>query len=252
MKKACVPILGIGFMLVLSSSVYAMNYTTPDGCAGCHRDEGKRYVVVSTWKQSTHADNYDYLKGTANDYCAKCHSPQEHTAGATYATKQPVMDYEWQGVSCYSCHSPRKVENGIVYTYRLGNYIPGSGDPTTATVAELDNMYVWASSYSSLNAQCTYCHNSSARNHLDVPFDNKTGQKKMNKGTTTCVTCHLPPWNWSAVKDGETLTAYFKGHSMKASFQACLQTGCHDKRTSKWAQDKIDSGVPHGTAFMTR
>jgi hypothetical protein len=249
MRKASVLIFSIALMLVLSIPAFAMNYTTPDGCASCHRDAGKRYVVTDTWKQSTHANNYDYLAGTTNTYCAKCHSPFEYTAGATFATKQPVMDYDWQGVSCYICHSPRKVEDGIVHTYRLGNYVPGSGDPRTATVAELDSMYVWGSSYESLNAFCTYCHNSSARNHLDVPFD-KTGQRHMTKGHTTCVTCHLPVADWSAVQDGVTLTHNFKGHSMKAGTKACLK--CHDKRTEKWAQDKINGGVPHGSAFMAQ
>jgi nitrate/TMAO reductase-like tetraheme cytochrome c subunit len=250
MRKARVLIFSIGFMLVLAPFAFAMDYTTPDGCASCHRDAGKRYVVTDTWKQSTHADNY--VSTRANDYCAKCHSPFEYTAGATHATRQPVMEWDWQGVSCYTCHSPRKVEDGVVYTYRLGNYIPGSGDPTTATVAELDDMYVWASSYASLNAFCTSCHNSSARNHLDVPFDNKRGAAHVSKGHTTCVTCHLPPGNWSAEKDGVILTHNFKGHSMKAGPKACLACHKHSNRTEAWAQKQINDGMPHGNAFQNR
>jgi hypothetical protein len=257
MKKAVFSVLTMFLLFVFAVlTTQAMNYSTPDGCASCHRDNGKRFVITETWKQSTHANNFVEARG--NTYCAKCHSPFEHTAGATMATRQPVTEDVWQGVTCYTCHSPRKVENNIVYTYRLGNFIPGSGDPVQATVAELDSMYKWVDKTNRLevNAMCTNCHNSSARNHLDVPFDNKTGTKKMS-GTgkfenMTCVTCHMPNREWSADKDGITLKHTFKGHSMTAGTNSCLQGGCHDNRNASWAQRGIDKGIPHGTQFMTK
>lgn len=255
MKKLGLPLLySVLFLLFAFAAITAQagNYTTPDGCASCHRDEGRRFVIVDTWKQSDHAVTYKTNVG--NTYCAKCHSPLEHVAGATFATREPVAEEVWQGVTCYTCHSPRKVENGIVYTYRLGNYIPGSGDPVTATVNELDNMYKWVNKTNrdEVNAMCITCHNSSARNHLEVPFDNKTGSRHWS-GTgkfaeITCVTCHMPNREWTAEKDGATLKSVFKGHSMKAGPNACLQ--CHTNRTSSWAQRNIDKGMPHGSTFM--
>lgn len=256
MKKASIFFALFTFLLFAFAvmSTQAVNYSTPEGCASCHMDQGKRYVLVDTWKQSTHADTYKTNSG--NTYCAKCKSPFEHTAGATFPTRQIVSEEAWQGVTCYTCHSPRKVENGVSHRYRLGNYIPGSGDPVTATVAELDNMYNWVnqSNRNEVNAMCTTCHNSSARNHLDVPFDNKTGQKKMS-GTgkfanVTCVTCHMPNQEWSANRNGSLVSSTFKGHSMKAGVASCLQ--CHENRRESWAQRNIEKGIPHGTKFMNR
>jgi hypothetical protein len=115
------------------------NYTESNGCTACHftmgaggdhmpEAVGMRFDTTTNafvftgggWRASVHAQSN--FKSTQNTYCAKCHSPLQATADATFKMggSQPIPNGQVEGVTCAACHPDHN--SAAILGRRLGIY----------------------------------------------------------------------------------------------------------------------------------
>src|SRR5208283_5573794 len=114
--------------LPTNMSIPTYDYAAPETCAGCHfilgLDHTSRVFGViwndttqtwqltgSGWLASRHAQS-DHAS-TENGFCAKCHSPLQASARASFnngvVNADPIPQQRFQAVTCATCHPPNNI-----------------------------------------------------------------------------------------------------------------------------------------------
>jgi hypothetical protein len=249
-RKAIFNGMLMAMVLVIAFSLGVMSETdndhsTPDECADCHYGAGATLQpeVVADWEESGHANSYTESSG--NTYCANCKSPIEGDPDAPYMPKVAVPASEWQGVTCYACHTPRISEDGVVTLgHELGNYIPGSGDPDTATTAtEALAMYTLVENVDDL---CVHCHEGSRHESVYTPG---FGRNMYKKGVT-CVDCHMP----EVPNDEDPGSGEHYSHTWDIipEYSCGVENDdCHVNKDIDWAEKQIEKDNVHLVGYDT-
>lgn len=244
-KRSNVLLISLAFivtitLLTMGSSVSdttsGYDRHTPEECADCHYGGGAKLqpAVVAEWEQSSHANSYQGYNG--NTYCAQCHSPLEADPDATHSDNEAIAQSDWQGVTCYSCHTPRIVENGVVTLgHELGIYIVGSGNPETATTAE--EALAMYDLVEEADEVCTHCH--TGMRH-EVTFKPGFG-RQMYKSGVTCLDCHMPEVPTEDFRDHRSHT----WHVDDTYSCGIERSDCHDNKDADWAAKQIGKDNIH-------
>ena len=172
------------------------NYTESSGCVGCHftmgargdhnpeavgilyDDTAKQFSLSGGgWRSSMHAQsNY---KSTQNTYCAKCHSPTQATAAATFSVggNKPIPDGQVEGVTCAACHPSHTA--AVTLGRRLGIYKWGMDRATAEAYTVVKE--------GEEDTLCLNCH-SQRHNEGNAAFD------LMYVAGVRCIDCHMAPY----------------------------------------------------------
>jgi hypothetical protein len=216
----------------MSQGTTSYDWHTPEECGACHITDVMP-AVVDDWEHSEHALSYDNGSG-ATDYCAECKSPLEYDPSSGYPGS-PVPESEWQGVTCYSCHTPR-----INGQRELGNYIPGSGDPENVTTwDEVEDMYIFVEHEDEL---CEYCHEGWRHETVFTPG---FGRNMYKKGVT-CVDCHMP----NVPTNEDTRDHISHTWDIYAEYSCGIDNeDCHPNKDADWAQKQIEKENIHNVGY---
>jgi len=193
--------------LPTNMSLPTYDYAVAESCAGCHfllgLDHTSRVLGVlwneqtqtwnltgSGWLASAHSQT-DH-GSTENTFCAKCHSPLQGAATASFnngipANANPVPQARFQAVTCTSCHPPNNVAAQLAALNP--NAIDGGG------IA----IYLWKgfnnpASYQTVSPGqedqlCLHCHEQ--RHNTD-----DTAFAAMYAAGVRCEDCHMAPYQY--------------------------------------------------------
>jgi hypothetical protein len=243
--------------LPANMSLPTYDYAAPETCAQCHfilgLDHTARVLGViwnsqtqtwqltgSGWLASWHAQSD--RGSTENTFCAKCHSPLQASASATFdkglvVNGSPVPQQRFQAVTCSTCHPPDNI------TAVLGALNPNAIDGGAIAI------YLWKgynnpASYQTLNPGqddmlCLNCHEQ-RHNTDDAAF------AAMYSAGVRCIDCHMAPYQY--IGGGNTglpqLAEVFHDWKVSANLpyscgaQGSL-TGCHSSFAVSDAQNII-------------
>ncbi len=193
--------------LPTNMSLPTYDYTAPETCAGCHfllgLDHTSRTLGViwnaqtqtwqltgSGWLASPHSQS-DH-GSTENGFCAKCHSPMQAAATATFNSGQvtnaaSIPQQRFEAVTCATCHPPDNI------AAVLGALNPNALDGGAIAI------YLWKgynnpASYQTLNPGqddllCLNCHER-RHNTSDTAF------AAMYSAGVRCVDCHMAQYQY--------------------------------------------------------
>ena len=265
--------------LPTNMSLPTYDYAAPETCAGCHfilgLDHTSRVFGViwndttqtwqltgSGWLASRHAQS-DHAS-TENGFCAKCHSPLQASASASFnngvVNAGPIPQQRFQAVTCATCHPPDNI------TAQIGALNPDAIDGGAVAI------YLWKgvnnpASYQTLSAGvnadgtskedllCLNCHEqrhntdnsamwammTTTHNHL-IP----------GGGPVRCMDCHMS--TYQSIGGGSTglpvLEERFHDWNVGADLPySCgaigSVSGCHNSKYTKFTVTDAQNLIPY-------
>jgi hypothetical protein len=207
--------------LPTNMSLPTYDYAAPETCAGCHfllgldhtsralgviwNDQTQTWQLTgSGWLASAHSQTEH--GSTENTFCAKCHSPLQASAAASFnnglvSNASDVPQTRIQAVTCGTCHPPDNV------TAVLGALYPNAVDGGAVAIylwKGLNNPASYQTLEEGLNADgtskedllCLNCHEQ-RHNTDDSAFEEMyTGGRSAGFSgyTVRCIDCHMAPY----------------------------------------------------------
>jgi Cytochrome c554 and c-prime len=199
-----------------NAPAYALNaeeLLDPRSCKSCHPGQ------FEEWEGSMHAfaasdpvflamnrRGQEETNGKLGNFCVNCHAPMAVQAGLTDdGLNLPELPYEYQGVTCYFCHSANSVDGAHNNPLKLrtdGTLVGPFDDPKQNPAHASAYATLADSKHKHSSAACGACHDvkvgppiSSTEFNLERTFEEYQATlfgNSSDPGQLSCNDCHMP------------------------------------------------------------